>query len=99
MKKVTIAFLTVTLSFVLFGCNNTQESQDKEQIEGKSVAKNGQYEQKVIIMDSVDEPLPPEAKNVQSMPSESEPQQIPNVNLSDPIIITKMPYSENSKPQ
>ncbi|MGJ9458493.1 hypothetical protein [Oceanobacillus sp. CF4.6] len=99
MKKVTIAFLTVTLSFVLFGCNNTQESQNKEQIEGKSVEENGQYEQKVIIMDSVDEPLPPEAKNVQSMPSESEPQQIPNVNLSDPIIITKMPYSENVKPQ
>ncbi|WP_156291324.1 hypothetical protein [Oceanobacillus salinisoli] len=96
MKKFTIVFLI--LSFVLFGCNNKQESQDKEQIEGKSIAENGQYEQKFIIMDSVDDPLPPEAKNVQSMPSKSEPQQIPNVNLNDPIIITKMPYSENEKP-
>ncbi|WP_156291872.1 hypothetical protein [Oceanobacillus salinisoli] len=97
MKKFSIIF--VTLSFVLFGCNNTQESRDKEQMEEKSATENGQYEQKVIIMDSVDEPLPPEAKSVQSMPSKSEPQQLPNVNLSDPIIITKMPFSENVKPQ
>ncbi|MRG85996.1 outer membrane protein assembly factor BamD [Salinibacillus xinjiangensis] len=99
MKKLPIIFLTLTLSFVLFGCNKVQESQDKAQTEGKSLAVKGQYEQKIIIMDSVDESLPPEAKNVQSMPSKSEPQQIPNVNLDDPIVITKMHYSETEKPQ
>lgn len=99
MKKISIIFLTLTLSVVLFGCNNYQDIQGNVLVEGKTAAVKGQHEQKIIIMDSVDAPLPPEARNIQSMPSISEPQQIPNVNVSDPIIITKMPYSENERPQ
>ncbi|MFC2949380.1 hypothetical protein [Virgibacillus sediminis] len=47
MKKSPIIFLTLALSVALLGCNNAQESQDKEQTEGKSVAVKEQYEQKI----------------------------------------------------
>lgn len=48
----------------------------------------------VIIRDSVDEPLPPTAKNVQTMPNKSEPQPLPNAELDKPIVITKMPIKK-----
>jgi hypothetical protein len=64
----------------------------------KSIVSSVGYKQKVIIMDNVNDPLPPEAKKVQSMPNKSEPQQLPNANLNDPIVITKMPYSEKDRP-
>ncbi|KKI90922.1 hypothetical protein WQ54_18505 [Bacillus sp. SA1-12] len=68
--------------------------QDKEPAE--SLANTGEkpFERKVFIIDSIDTPLPPEAKNVQSIPNKSEPQQIPNANLNDPLVITKMPHSD-----
>jgi len=46
---------------------------------------------KFIILDSVTAPLPPEAKAIKSMPSSLAPQQLPNANWKDPIVITKMP--------
>ncbi|MBH0162076.1 hypothetical protein [Fictibacillus sp. 26RED30] len=49
----------------------------------------------VIIRDSVDEPLPPTAKNVQTMPNKHEPQPLPNAELNKPIVITKMPLKKN----
>ena len=91
MKKLILVVLTLVVSSFLFGCNNIQKAQ-KEPIKSTLYTDNEQYKRKVIIMDSVDELLPPEAKNIQSMPSKSEPQPIPNVNLNDPLVITKMPY-------
>lgn len=52
-------------------------------------------QQKFIIIDSVNEPPPPEAENVEYMPSDiGGPQVIPNAKFSDPILITKMPYTD-----
>ncbi|WP_205520145.1 hypothetical protein [Virgibacillus doumboii] len=94
MKKITFIMM---VSLALFGCSNADVSQD---VDGEQDDyKKDRLEREVIIMDSVDDPLPPEAKNVQSMPSKNEPQQIPNANLNDPIVITKMPVSETEKGQ
>lgn len=99
MKFVTNVSLAVAFSLLLFGCsNNSQELQDKENNKDEVAVSKEKYERKYIILDSVDEPLPPEAKNVQYMPSKIEPQKIPNADLSDPIVITKMPHSENARP-
>lgn len=86
--------MLLALSFTLFGCNNFQEIQDTETSGNHSSKKEEHSEQKVVIMDSIEAPLPPEAENIQSMPRKSEPQQLPNANLDDPMVITKMPYSE-----
>lgn len=94
MRKLYLSILALTISISLIGCNNTTTKQIKSNL----LPKTEESEQKFIIMDSVNTPIPPEVKNVQSMPSSSEPQQIPNVNLDKPIIITKMPYSENQRP-
>lgn len=83
MKKVILVPLTLLLIVgLLLGFNNKELELDisKEQ-------------RKFIIIDSVKEPLPPEAENVEYMPSDiGGPQVIPNAKFSDPIIITKMPY-------
>jgi|GEM_PF-3043185 len=51
-------------------------------------------EQEIIIQDFIGEPLPPKSNGVKYMEECSIPQKIPNVNLLDPIVITKMPYKE-----
>jgi hypothetical protein len=98
MKKLIVILLILLFSVYLFGGNNTKEEQDNDQPKKKSIVSSEGYKQKVIIMDNVNDPLPPEAKIVQSMPNKSEPQQLPNANLNDPIVITKMPYSEKDRP-
>jgi hypothetical protein len=90
--------LILMISIALFGCINLAEVQDNEQMEKTSTVKRERFEQKIIIRDSINDPLPPEAKNIQSMPAQKEPQQIPNANLNNPIVITKMPYSEKKRP-
>jgi type IV secretory pathway VirB10-like protein len=97
MKKLILVLLILMLGVALIGCNNSNKAPNNEQIEKNTTVKKDN-EQKVIIMNSVNDPLPPEARNVDSMPSKKEPQQIPNVNLNDPIVITKMPYSEKERP-
>jgi len=56
-------------------------------------------QRQVIIRDSVDEPLPPTAKNVQTMPNKREPQPLPNAELDKPIVITKMPIKNSEQQQ
>ena len=86
MKKLILVTLTLILSVSLLGCSNKEV--------GQEISKE-QYKRKFIIIDSVNEPLPPEAENVEYMPSDiGGPQLIPNAKFSDPIIITKMPYLE-----
>jgi hypothetical protein len=98
MKRLILVPLMLIVSVALFGCNNLEEVQDNEQMEKKSTVKRERFEQKFIIRDSVNDPLPPEAKNIQAMPAQKEPQQIPNANLNSPIVITKMPHSEKKRP-
>jgi hypothetical protein len=98
MKRLILVPFILMVSIALFGCNNSAEIQDDEQMEKKSTVKRERFEQKVIIRDSVNDPLPLEAKNIQVMPTQKEPQQIPNANLNTPIVITKMPYSEKKRP-
>ncbi|RWZ54579.1 hypothetical protein EQV77_13080 [Halobacillus fulvus] len=98
MKKITFIILTLSLSFVLLGCQSSKDSQKQEQAQKKALQDNEQIQQKIIIMDSVEEPLPPEAENVQTMPGKAEPQQLPNADISKPIVITKMPTTENKMP-
>ncbi|WML29342.1 hypothetical protein RCG24_15395 [Neobacillus sp. OS1-32] len=86
MKKLYLSTLTLTQSIALFGCTNSTEIVKN--------TKEDHYKQKIIIMGSVNDPLPQEAKNVEYMPSNLEPQQIPNFNLKEPIIMTRMPYYE-----
>ncbi|MBS4199576.1 hypothetical protein KHA93_07905 [Bacillus sp. FJAT-49732] len=85
MKKLIICTFISTLSITLFACSNTEVAQE---------TKSKQYKQKIIIMDSVYIPLPPEAKNIEYMPNGLKPQQIPNTHLKDPIVITRMPYAD-----
>ncbi|WP_070121214.1 hypothetical protein [Bacillus marinisedimentorum] len=98
MKKHLIGFLIITLGFLLIGCTNTPQSQEEKQTQSSTEIGKRQFGQKVIIMDSVNDPLPPEAENIYTMPGKNDPQQLPNVDLSDPIVITKMPYSEKNAP-
>jgi hypothetical protein len=98
IKKLIFVLLPFILTVSLFACNNLKEVQHYEQTEKKSIVSSEGYKQKVIIMDNVNDPLPPEARNIQYMPNKSTPQQIPNANLKDPIVITKMPYSEKNRP-
>lgn len=95
MKRLILILLTVAISPILHGYNHSYK---KEQIGNEAPVSKIKIEQKVIITDSVDVPLPPEAKNVDSMPRKSDPQNIPNVNLRAPIVITKMPYSTHLNP-
>lgn len=75
--------MLATVVICLFGCEEKQQTQENEK---------NQYKQKVIIRDSVYSPLPDEAEGVQYMPSGvGGPQNIPNFDLDDPIIISKMP--------
>lgn len=47
-------------------------------------------------MDSIEDLLPPEAKNIDSTPQKKEVQQIPSATLSDPIVIIKMPIPHDN---
>lgn len=96
MKKFIFVSLFLTASIVLFACNSLEKARDNEQMKKKSTVREW-FEQKVIIRNSVNDPLPPEVKNIQAMPTQKEPQQIPNANLNSPIVITKMPYSEKKE--
>ncbi|BDG46041.1 MULTISPECIES: hypothetical protein [Parageobacillus] len=98
MKTFIFVPLILMASIVLFGCRHSAAVQDHEQMEKKLTVKREQFEQKFIIRDSVNDPLPPEAKKIQTMPAQKEPQQIPNAKLNNPIVITKMPYSEKKRP-
>ncbi len=98
MKKVVILIASVlALSLVLVGCSNVEvsvEEKDQNTLSVESV----QLERKVIIRNSIADPLPAEAQKALSLPGKGGPQQLPNVDLSTPIIITKMPYPEINKP-
>lgn len=82
MKK-SVFFLSIfTISSILLGCTKTNVVEE---------AKSEMYRQKIIILDSVNAPLPSDVQNVEYMPNALGPQQIPNADLTKPIIITKMP--------
>ncbi|MCJ8006747.1 hypothetical protein ACFFF5_01490 [Lederbergia wuyishanensis] len=85
MKKFILCTFNSMLNITLIACSNTEIAQE---------TRSKQDKQKIIIMDSVSIPLPPEAKNIEYMPSGLVPQQIPNTNLKDPILITRMPYAD-----
>ncbi|MCK7605326.1 MULTISPECIES: hypothetical protein [Geobacillus] len=83
---VMLACLAV-FSLQLFLSNEPKESKTVEP-----------FRQRVIIRDSVDDPLPPEVKKAGAMEEKNEPQLLPNVNLDDPIVITKMPQIDANRP-
>ncbi len=98
MKKVVILIASVlALSLVLVGCSNVEVSVEEKEQNTLSV-ESAQLERKVIIRNSIADPLPAEAQKALSLPDKGGPQQLPNVDLSTPIIITKMPYPERNKP-
>ncbi|BAE84638.1 hypothetical protein [Desulfitobacterium hafniense] len=98
MKKVMILTASaLALSLALVGCSNVEvsiEEKDQNTLSVESV----QLERKIIIRNSIADPLPAEAQKALSLPDKGGPQQLPNVDLSTPIIITKMPYPERNKP-
>ncbi|MDR3600309.1 MAG: hypothetical protein P4L49_07490 [Desulfosporosinus sp.] len=96
MKKVILALIVLTSCLVLVGCSNTDLTA-KEKSGNAVFVGNELLKRKVIIRNSICDPLPPEANIVRSLPDEVGPQQLPNVDLSTPIIITKMPYPEKPK--
>ena len=98
MKKVVILIASVlALSLALVGCSNVEVSIEEKDQNTLSV-ESAQLERKVIIRNSIADPLPAEAQKALSLPDKGGPQQLPNVDLSTPIIITKMPYPERNKP-
>ncbi len=87
----------LALSLALVGCSNVEVSIEEKDLSTLSV-ESVQLERKVIIRNSISDPLPAEAQKALSLPDKGGPQQLPNVDLSTPIIITKMPYPERNKP-
>jgi hypothetical protein len=61
----------------------------------RDINKGNIPQRQIIIRDSV--PLPPTAKNVQTMPNKREPQPLPNEELDKPIVITKMPIKKSEQ--
>ena len=97
MKKMFLAASALALSLALVGCSNVKvsvEEKDQSTLSVESI----QLERKIIIRNSIADPLPEEAQKALSLPDKGGPQQLPNVDLSTPIIITKMPYPEINKP-
>lgn len=86
MKRMILTIVLTTL--LLAGCNTIGHGSKWDNIQEDI------YEQKVIVLDSVEDPLPEEAKDLNYMENTSEPQHLPNVNLSDPVVITKMPVTQ-----
>jgi len=95
LKKFVLLIVTCAL---LAGCGNAGAAHNPESADKQSAEKHDLPEREFIIRDSVDEPLPPEARDIEAMPEKFEVQQIPNANLHDPIVITKMPHGEDEKP-
>lgn len=95
MKKFALMMLA---GLLLAGCASAAPVQSPESADKQPAAKHELPEREFIVRDSVDEPLPPEAQDIEAMPERFESQQIPNANLHDPIVITKMPYGEKEKP-
>ncbi|MGV3465027.1 MAG: hypothetical protein ACO1OT_07025 [Heyndrickxia sp.] len=71
----------------LIGCVHVSKGSDQE----KSITIS---KRTFIILDSINDSLPPEAKKIKSMPSSLTPQKLPNANWKDPIVITKMPFGK-----
>ena len=97
MKKMFLAASALALSLALVGCSNVKvsvEEKDQSTLSVESI----QLERKIIIRNSIADPLPEEAQKALSLPDKGGPQRLPNVDLSTPIIITKMPYPERNKP-
>ena len=94
----------LALSLALVGCSNVEVSVEKKEVSVEEKDQNTlsvesvQLERKIIIRNSISDPLPAEAQKALSLPDKGGPQQLPNVDLSTPIIITKMPYPERNKP-
>ncbi|MBB2479325.1 hypothetical protein H5P36_03910 [Bacillus sp. APMAM] len=85
MKNLLLFTMSTLLIVInLIGCEHPSKRNDPRKPINIS-------KRKFIILDSVNAPLPPEIKAIKSMPSTLEPQQIPNANWKDPIVITKMP--------
>jgi len=84
MKKVSLPL--IVLSIFLTACDSESNQ--------KIVRNENLPKQEIIIQDFIGQSLPPNAVGVKYMPDSTEPQKIPNVNLQDPIVITKMPYKE-----
>ncbi|AGT30850.1 hypothetical protein M493_02585 [Geobacillus genomosp. 3] len=63
----------------------------------KTKEPSASFRQRIIIRDSVDQPLSPHVKQAGAMETTSEPQLLPNVDLDRPIVITKMPHIEKTK--
>ncbi|QKY68351.1 hypothetical protein [Lentibacillus sp. CBA3610] len=95
MKKL---FIMMVVGLILAGCGNADSEHNSGSAVKQTEAKSDVADREFIIRDSVDEPLPPEAQEIEAMPEKFEPQQIPNANLNDPIVITKMPYGDEEKP-
>jgi len=92
LKKLILVLIISTLGLVLNGCSNTEELTVKEKHKSILFAGNDQLKRKIIIRDSIYDPLPSDAINILSLPDNSGLQQLPNVDLNTPIVITKMPY-------
>ncbi|AGE21023.1 MULTISPECIES: hypothetical protein [Geobacillus] len=63
----------------------------------KTKERYASFHQRIIIRDSVGEPLSPHVKQAGAMETTSEPQLLPNVDLNHSIVITKMPHIEKTR--
>jgi len=88
--------LTLILSASLFGCNQSEDAKVQNQPEKNSVVNSERRQQKFIIRDNINDPIPPEPQSVEAMPNNSGPQLIPKADPNKPIVITKMPYSKKT---
>ena len=94
---IILAASALVMGLALVGPSNVEVGvKDKEQ--SNLAIGSGLLKREVIIRDSIYDSLPAEAQKTLSLPKKAGPQQLPNVDLTTPIIITKMPYREGMKP-
>ncbi|MFC0298857.1 hypothetical protein [Geobacillus jurassicus] len=89
MKRNVLLFAAAGMLFVCAAILHLKPFESDKTKEPKA---STSFHQHIIIRNSVDEPLSPSVKQAGAMKQNSEPQQLPNVNVADPIVITKMPY-------
>ncbi|MGJ3205793.1 hypothetical protein [Geobacillus thermoleovorans] len=92
MKRSVLLFAVVGILFV---CDAVFPSQLAET--DKTKEPYASFRQRIIIRDSVDQPLSPHVKQAGAMETTSEPQLLPNVDLNHSIVITKMPHIEETR--
>ncbi|KDE50272.1 MULTISPECIES: hypothetical protein [Geobacillus] len=94
MKRNVLLFAAAGMLFVCAAILHLKPFEPDKTREPKA---STSFHQHIIIRNSADEPLLPSVKQAGAMETNREPQPLPNVDLGDPVVITKMPHVDAMK--